>query len=161
MIESTVTVQGYVGAEPTLRTAGSHQVANFRVACTPRRLNRATGEWADAPTQWYTVNAWRQLGENVARSLHKGDPVVVHGRLMARSYQGKDGVEVNTLEIEASIVGHDLNRGHSVLRKNDRRDQPPATGLEQAQRDWGGQPIGDPPGLEQPPSEEEAPVPAA
>ena len=160
MTESTITVQGYVGAEPTLRTAGSHQVANFRVACTPRRLNRTTGEWADAPTQWDAVSAWRQLGENVARSLHKGDPVVVHGRLMARSYRNKEGVEINTFEIEASIVGHDLNRGHSTLMKNERREQREPTALEQAQSDWGAEPIGDPPGFEQA-SDHEAPVTAA
>jgi single-strand DNA-binding protein len=160
MIESTITVQGYVGAEPTLRTAGSHPVANFRVACTPRRLNRATGEWANAPTQWYAVAAWRQLGENVARSLHKGDPVVVHGRLMARSYVNKDGLEVNTFEIEASIVGHDLNRGHSMLTKNDRREQREPTALEQAQSDWGEQPIADPPDAE-PATDDQAPVSAA
>lgn len=160
MIEPIVTVQGYVGAEPTLRTAGGHPVANFRVACTPRRLNRTTGEWADAPTQWFTVNAWRVLAENVARSLRKGDPVVVHGRLMARSYVNKDGIEVNTVEIEASIVGHDLNRGHSMLMRDDPREQRPTAALAQAQSEWGEQPIGEPPGLDRQPAEE-APVPAA
>lgn len=124
MTESMITLQGFVGAEPVVRTAGGHTVANFRVACTPRRLNRATGEWADAPTQWYTVNAWRRLGDNVARSLRKGDAVVVHGRLSARSYVNKDGLEVNTFEVEASVVGHDLNRGLTQLIRNERRNDP-------------------------------------
>ncbi|MEP9384003.1 single-stranded DNA-binding protein [Nocardioides sp. KR10-350] len=173
MNQSMITVQGYVGGEPVLRNAGGHKVANFRVAVTPRRLNRNTGEWADSPTQWYTVNAWRKLGENAARSLRKGDAVVVHGRLMARSYTNKDGIEVNTFEIEASVVGHDLNRGSSMLMKNEGRrseEDPEAAAIEQARRDWGGPlPMSEPPGFERdrpdpdlaPDAEPEAPAPAA
>jgi len=175
MTESMITLQGYVGAEPVLRQAGGHSVANFRVACTPRRLNRATGEWADAPTQWYAVSAWRKLGENVARSLRKGDAVVVHGRLSARTYINKDGFEVNTWEVEATVVGHDLNRGVSQLMKNERRAAlpmmsrtgeaadrtalPPDTALDETERahadavararqDWGDLPMAEPPGFE-------------
>ena len=40
MSESTITVQGYVGSAPVLRKAGEHLVANFRLACTPRRFDR-------------------------------------------------------------------------------------------------------------------------
>lgn len=159
MNQSMITLQGYVGADPVLRQAGGHSVANFRVAVTPRRLNRSTGAWADAPTQWYTVNAWRQLGENAARSLRKGDAVVVHGRLMARSYLNKDQREVSTFEIEAAVVGHDLNRGVSTLAKNPptRRFEPEPTehdgsddhldALEKVKLDWGAAPGSEPPGL--------------
>ncbi|MFT4082697.1 MAG: single-stranded DNA-binding protein [Nocardioides sp.] len=130
MTQSMITLQGYVGGEPVVRSAGGHSVANFRVACTPRRLNKATGTWSDGQTQWFTVNAWRQLGQNVARSLRKGDAVVVHGRLQARAYVNRDGVEVTAFEIEATVVGHDLNRGASVLVKNE-----PRTGAGQPRDD--------------------------
>lgn len=154
MNDSTITLQGYVGTEPVLRKPGGHSVANFRLACTPRRLNRSTGEWADAPTQWYSVSAWRQLGENVAGSLHQGDAVVVHGRLMARSYINKDGFEVNTFDVEAQFVGHDLNRGRSMVMKNppsrqadERRPDPQdrEAALAAAREDWGGAPLAPPP----------------
>lgn len=174
MTESTITLQGFVGADPVMRTAGGHVVANFRVACTPRRLNRATGEWGDGATQWYTVNAWRRLGENVSRSLRKGDAVVVHGRLSARTYVNKDGLEVSTFEIEAGVIGHDLNRGLTHLIKNDRREAPagvaPMSGdrndtereeaLAQAEHDWGATPLAAPPGFEET-EPDGAPVPAA
>jgi single-strand DNA-binding protein len=110
MNDSLITVQGFVGTKPTLRAAGPHVVASFRMASTPRRLVRATGEWADGETQWYTVSCWRSLGENVNISLDKGDPVFVHGRLTSRTWTGRDGVESTSLEIEATTVGHDLNR---------------------------------------------------
>lgn len=120
MNEATITLCGYVGADPIVRSVGETSVVNFRMACTPRKLNRSTGEWSDGVTQWFSVSAWRQLGENVGRSLRKGDPVVVHGRLTARSYVNKDGLEVNTFEVEANVVGHDLNRGMSSLTRQPR-----------------------------------------
>ena len=115
--ETMVTLQGNVGGEVLLRQAGESLVANFRVACTPRRLLRRTGEWVDGETQWYTVNAWRSLGESCQRSLHKGDPVLVHGRLTQRSYLNKDNVQVTALEVEAFVVGHDLGKGISVFSR--------------------------------------------
>ena len=35
--DTMVTLQGYVGGDVELRTAGESCVANIRVACTPRR----------------------------------------------------------------------------------------------------------------------------
>ena len=74
--ETIVTLQGRIGTDVVLRQAGGAAVANFRLACTPRRFHRQTGEWSDGPTQWYTVNAWRALGEHCQASLRRGDPVV-------------------------------------------------------------------------------------
>jgi single-strand DNA-binding protein len=111
--ETMVTLQGHVGGDVELRTAGETCVANIRVACTPRRYQRRTEEWVDGPTQWYTVNAWRALGEHCASSLRRGDPVVVHGRLNARTYVNRHNVEVTAFEVEAVAVGHDLSRGVS------------------------------------------------
>jgi single-strand DNA-binding protein len=109
--ETVVTLQGWVGADPQLRQAGDSVVASIRVACTPRRFRRSTQEWVDGATQWYTVNAWRALGEHCAHSLHRGDPVVVHGRLSAHTYVNKAGLEVTVFEVEADVVGHDLTKG--------------------------------------------------
>lgn len=115
--ETLVTLQGWIGGEVSLRRAGEIPVASFRVGCTPRRWSRRTETWGDAETQWYTVSAWRALAENCAASLHRGQPVVVHGRLSARTWAGKDGVEVTTHEVEAVLVGHDLARGTTVFTR--------------------------------------------
>lgn len=115
--ETVVTLQGWLGADPQLRQAGDSHVASFRVACTPRRFRRSTQEWVDGNTQWYTVNAWRALGEHCQRSLRRGDPVVVHGRLNAHTYLSKAGHEVTTFEVEADVVGHDLSKGVSQFAR--------------------------------------------
>ena len=123
MNETIVTLQGYVGGPVKLRQAGGSLVASFRVACTPRRYSRRTQEWFDADTQWYTVNAWRALGDHCSRSLDRGDPVVVHGRLSARTFVNAAQVEVTTFEVDAMFVGHDLNRGTTRFTKAARADQ--------------------------------------
>ena len=122
MTDSTITVRGWLGADVQLRAAAGVPVASFRLACTPRRINRRTETWSDGLTQWYTVSAWRGLADNCATSLRRGDPVVVHGRLESRTYVNANGVEVLSLEIDALHVGHDLSRGTTVFTRSPRNE---------------------------------------
>ncbi len=92
-------------------------VASFRLAHTSRRFNREHQAWVDDESDYYTVTCWRQMAENIASSLHKGDPVVVFGRQRVRDWQREDR-RGTTAEIEAQAVGHDLSRGiSSFVRK--------------------------------------------
>jgi single-strand DNA-binding protein len=117
MNETYVTLSGWLGGDVGIRDAAGVPVATFRVASTPRRYQRKTDTWEDGDTQWYTVNAWRALAENCDRSLRRGDPVVVHGKLSAQVWTNKAGLEVTTFEVEAAFVGHDLNRGTSQFHR--------------------------------------------
>lgn len=116
--ETIVTVQGWVAGVPVLREAGGAPVLNFRIGCTPRHFNRASGQWVDSETQWYGVSAWRRLAAHAGDSLHQGDAVIVHGRLNHRPYVNKSGVEVVAMEIDAFSIGHDLNRGTARFVKS-------------------------------------------
>ncbi len=122
MNETGITLQGWLGQDVTVHQVGDVTLAKFRVASTPRRFRRSSGDWVDGPTQWFTVNAWRSLGEHCARSLRRGDPVMIHGRLNASTWVNRDNVEVTTYEIEASAVGHDLNRGVSSFARAQRSE---------------------------------------
>ena len=131
MNETLVTLSGWLGGDVTLRETGEGvRVATFRLASTPRRFNRKTGEWANGDTQWYTVSAWRALGDNCGTSLRRGDPVVVHGRLSAQTWTNSAGLAVTSLEIDAFFVGHDLNRGTASFTRTPRAQstgqEPPA-----------------------------------
>ncbi|MDP2772883.1 MAG: single-stranded DNA-binding protein [Nocardioides sp.] len=134
--DTMVTLQGWLGADVQLRQAGDATVASFRVGCTPRRFHRGRQEWVDGRTQWYTVSAWRSLGDHCARSLRRADPVVVHGRLTARTYINNAGVEVTALEVEACLVGHDLSRGTSEFTRASRPavEAAPDSGQESVQQ---------------------------
>jgi single-strand DNA-binding protein len=92
--------------------SGVHR-ARFRLASTPRRLDRDTGQWTDATTSYVTVTCWRTLADNVASALNKGDPVVVVGRASVRDWE-RDERKGSTLEIDASAIGPDLARVPAV-----------------------------------------------
>ena len=112
-----ITVTGVVGSDPrpTVTPAGL-QITNFRLASTRRYFDRATGQWTDGETNWYSVSTFRQLALNTAESVRKGQHVVVHGRLRVRQWKTaeKSGLAI---EIEADSVGHDLAWGTSAYTK--------------------------------------------
>ncbi|GGI47227.1 single-strand DNA-binding protein [Agromyces flavus] len=113
-----ITVTGAIGGDPrhTVTPAGL-PITNFRLASTRRYFDRATGQWTDGETNWYTVSTFRQLAVNAAESLRKGQRVVVHGRVRVRQWQTseKSGLAI---EIEADSVGHDLAWGTSEYTKS-------------------------------------------
>jgi single-strand DNA-binding protein len=117
--EIYVTVSGRLVADPEARNTktGGVPFAAFRVASTARRVNRETGEFEDAATNFVNVTAFRSLGANVANSLHKGDPVVVHGRMRVNQWMRQDNTPATTVEIDAYSVGHDLSYGTSTFAK--------------------------------------------
>ncbi|MGN6251141.1 MAG: single-stranded DNA-binding protein [Marmoricola sp.] len=136
MNDTLVTLSGYLGSDVTVRDAGNGvPVAGFRVATTPRRFSRKDDAWVDGDTQWYSVSAWRQLAENCAQSLRRGDPVVLHGRLTAEVWQNKAGIEVSSMAIELVWVGHDLSRGTSRFVKLTRSGEAPQPGEEAGRED--------------------------
>lgn len=106
-----VTVVGRVATDPTQgQTRSGAPVTNFRLASTHRRFDEASQAWVDGPTNWYSVAAFRQLGEHAKASLRTGDSVIVTGRLRVRSWEanGKQGTSV---DIDADAIGHDLRWG--------------------------------------------------
>jgi single-strand DNA-binding protein len=124
--QTIVTVVGNLVDDPKLRTieAGQH-VAGFRVASTSRRFDRDSGQWVDSGQLFLGVSCWRELGENVAVSLRKGDPVIVSGKLSTRTYE-KDGQTRSVCELEALAIGPDLARGTAVFRRVPRPVDEPA-----------------------------------
>ena len=115
--DAQVFLSGYVARDPRFRiTASGVSNVSLRVAYTPRRVDRESGEWTDGTTSFVSVVCWRTLADNVARCLHKGEPVLVKGRLQVRPYE-KDGVSRLAVEIEASSVGHDLARGVASFQR--------------------------------------------
>lgn len=121
MLDTYITVVGNLVADPRLiETDGRPPMASFRVASTPRRYDRAAGEWRDGETLFTSVTCWRGLAENVALSLKKGQSVIVHGRLMKRGYETKSGEHRESVDIDALAVGPDLSRAAAVVKRVER-----------------------------------------
>ncbi|ALX66916.1 single-stranded DNA-binding protein [Microbacterium sp. XT11] len=114
-MSENLTILGRVATDPVQgQTASGVPVTNFRLASTHRRFDAASQTWVDAGTNWYSVAAFRQLGEHVKASLRTGDSVIVTGRLKIRTWEagGKHGTSV---DIDADAVGHDLRWGTSAF----------------------------------------------
>lgn len=109
MNEPQISLAGNLAYDPKLRfTSTGVPVTDLRVASTQRK--RVGEQWEDGETLWFGVTCWKQLAENVAKSLHKGDRVTVAGRLAQRTWTKEDGTDVVNLEIDATAVGVDLGR---------------------------------------------------
>lgn len=102
-----VTIEGRVVADPELRFAPSGvAVGSFRMVAASRKKNEA-GEWVDDKTLWMKVTCFKQLAENVAESLCKGDLVVVTGRLQTEEWE-KDGEKRSATVMVADTVSASL-----------------------------------------------------
>jgi len=127
MFDTQVTVVGNLVAEPRMAyTKDGQPVASFRLASTPRRFDRATGEWRDGDTLFTSVTCWRALAENVYMSLKKGTSVIVIGRLSVRPYETKDGEKRQSVDIDAMAVGPELGRATTIIKRIERAVQPSA-----------------------------------
>jgi single-strand DNA-binding protein len=118
--DTQITVIGNLVDDPQLRyTATGQAVASFRVASTPRFLDKNTNEWKDGDSLFMSCSVWRQAAENVAESLQRGMRVIVSGRLKQRSYETKEGEKRTVYEVEVDEVGPSLrNASAKVVRSS-------------------------------------------
>ena len=117
MNDIITTVIGNAVTDVSLRvTSSGTSVASFRIASNSRRFDKSTSSWIDQEPSYLSITAWSQLAENVALSVHKGQALVVTGKLKVRQWQDADKSGTN-VEIDAIAIGHDLNRGTSEFTK--------------------------------------------
>lgn len=102
-----VVVSGNLTADPDLReTSTGHSVCELRMACNvPVKKD---GNWESKPN-YFQVNAWGGMGENVAKYLKKGSPIMVDGRLEWQMWPDKDNPEKKNSRIV--IVAENIQFG--------------------------------------------------
>lgn len=119
--ETTITIVGNLTADPEMRfTPQGAAVANFTVASTPRNIEKATGQWVDGDPLFMRCNAWRQMAENAAASLSKGDRVIVTGRLRQRSFETQQGEKRTVVELDVEEMGPSLKWASATPQRPDR-----------------------------------------
>jgi single-strand DNA-binding protein len=143
--DNQITLRGFVTAEPKFRqtTVTATPLAEIRMGSTPRRLDRETGEWRELPTAYYTIKCWRRLAINAASSLHKGDMVLVRGRLSVHHWVDNQQRPRETIEIEADSLGHDLAYGWSHFLRGAHPSSRADGGAGETARQDTGEPDGD------------------
>jgi len=119
--DTTITVIGNLTDDPELRfTPSGAAVAKFRVASTPRFMDKASGEWKDGEPLFLSCTVWRQAAENVAESLQRGARVIVSGRLKQRSYETREGEKRTVIELEVDEIGPSLRYATAKVQKMSR-----------------------------------------
>jgi single-strand DNA-binding protein len=95
----TATIVGNVGKDPEFKVSGGGKpMANFSVASTIKREGR------EPQTTWVDVVCFDSQAEEVSERLHKGERVVVSGRLQLEKFTRKDGTEGQSLRMLADEV---------------------------------------------------------
>ncbi|WP_430592719.1 single-stranded DNA-binding protein [Humidisolicoccus flavus] len=112
-----ITVVGILAKDPQhVVTATGLEITNLRLAATQRKFDREQGRWVDDSTNWYNVAVFRRLAKHAQHSFHKGDPIIVTGKLRVREW--RDGEKFGRdVEIEAEALGHSLQFGTSVFTR--------------------------------------------
>ena len=148
-MHNQISTVGVVGTEPNhVVTADGMAVTTFQLASSGRRFDSAQKAWVDTDTNWFTVVGFRQLAAGMAASLHKGDRVLVDGRLQAKEWKNDQGHKTQQLEIVVDAIGHDLRWGTAIFAKNPRSAAPAGTAPSQdaeaaaAVGDWGAPALG-------------------
>lgn len=109
-----LTIRGNVVADPKVDGPGDNpDRVTFRVVSNRRERDPQTGEWKQVGEYGMNVVCWRRLARGVAAGVHRGDPVLVRGRVTERRYTGADGEQHYRTEVTADFVGHDLSQGVS------------------------------------------------
>lgn len=141
--ESFFSVRGYVATQPKsgYLKDGTTRTFSARIGWTPRLLNRSTGEWTDQPTSFVSLQCYGKIAEAAAICVHRGDPVVLTGRLRVREYTDQAGVKRNSVEVTAESFGHDMSRGISIHTKTPQHQDRTAAELEQEMAAAGRSPL--------------------
>jgi len=152
--ETMLTIRGRLAADPELKfTPSGAAVVNFRVLTNSSKLDRQTNQWVDQPTKGWRCEAWNQgklaRAENIANMLKKGDAVILHGELVTREYETREGEKRSADEIRVEAIGKDLTFHGQPYAQTDQppaaQSDPWATPPAQNAGGWGNAPDNQPP----------------
>ena len=116
-MSAPITLIGRLGADPELKyTQGGMAVVNLNIVTNIRKKDG--DQWVDADTTWWRVTVFRQLAENVAESLTKGDEAIIVGKVKSRSWEDpKSGEKRTSFEVTADQVGASLGRSTAAISR--------------------------------------------
>ncbi|MGI9665926.1 MAG: single-stranded DNA-binding protein [Acidimicrobiia bacterium] len=130
-MSNSVTLVGNLVEDPELRfTASGVAMARIRLAVN-RRYRDRNNEWQEE-TGFFGGTCWRDVAENVAESLTKGDRVFITGRLEQRSWENNEGEKRSVVEVRIDEVGPSLRWATAVVTKT------PRTGAGEGGGNYGG-----------------------
>lgn len=89
-LRNRVQLIGNLGMDPEVKNFdGGNKLAKFSVATSQSYVNNKGEKVKD--TQWHNIIAWGKLAETAEKYLKKGSEVALEGKIVYRTYDGKDG----------------------------------------------------------------------
>lgn len=127
-----ITLIGNLTSDPETRSTPSGvTVCSFTIAVN-RRFANADGE---RQTDFFRINAWRQLGDVCAKHLAKGRKVAVVGELQARLYDAKNGEKRMSLDVQADEVEF-LSPAEKTETKPQKKSKENSDGYDHTPDEW-------------------------
>jgi len=129
-----VMIIGRLTRDPELRTTpNGASVCQLGLATNFVYTNQQSGQKVEQ-VEYHTVVLWRKLAEIANQYLKKGRRVYIEGRLVTRSWDGKDGVKRNRTEIVAdNMIMLDGGQGGGSSASRGGAAEPAGTAGEGAQ----------------------------
>lgn len=117
-------IKARLTSDPELRaTSDGTPLASFGLASSGRIRDKQTGQYVDGPAMYWQCTAWRQIAQNIAQSLHKGDLVSVDARPRMVEYTSKDGTHNRTIEWTVESISACLDYATVTITRNPTRTQ--------------------------------------
>jgi len=112
---------GNVVAEPTKKDINGTTLLEFPVYVNHTKKDRDSGEYVKTgDTSKIRVTVWRDLAASL--DVRQGDLVEVHGTLVEKEFDKKDGTQGRSLQtdyIESVVVKYRKDEGSSVAVDSD------------------------------------------
>ena len=114
VIKMSTTIIGRLTADPEISFSNSgNAITRFTVAISLTKGGREQ-------VSYFDCSSWGTLAKGIAESLHKGDRIIMEGRLVQEPYETADGKSVTRTVILADAVGPDLRFQTAVVSQNPR-----------------------------------------
>lgn len=94
-----VQLVGRLGSDPIVRETKNGKVARLSIATNEQYSENGQ---VKNNTQWHNIVAWNRLAEKVERYFHKGDEILVEGKLTSHSYEDQNKIKRYVAEVVAN-----------------------------------------------------------
>lgn len=111
-----ITLVGRLVADPEIKF-GASGIAILKARVVTSGRKKTESGWEDVDTTFWNVSAFRQVAENAAESLSKGDEVIVVGKVKQRDYETAEGEKRSITEVTADAIGPNLRSATAKINR--------------------------------------------